>query len=571
MDRAIFSAGKNNDIHYAVIPENHPFFDQDVANPSLVSICGHVQVFSQYHIGAHTAAELASLTIREVEADGQPIWINHFRSKKPFLPKRSSYQMALRPLPSRSPSDICDEGALFSTDSVIRDYGSRKINARRSSRAGDEALMKASHLLSDAVYFVGNNIDDLLAQYTSWMSECTDRLADEQLAPFLRVILIDQEHGYDKDDLKSRFDVAKDAGARMDVHVFDSTQPISSLAAYDARCGMVRRQHLGQCWSSRALKTLLHASIEHFYGGAASFSFIDALVGGAVVESVDDGFWKDTFRAHGSDGSMPLLAAYIAHSIVGDSRYSSLLDNCISTAAERGASLIDHVIERRYQPWYLKLCSYEQDAEDKARIASTPNYEINSTLKYETKQRIKSYMLGPSPLESHIACLNDHRHKLQTQRLKYACVACFFNAWADLLPCGHGFCHRCSHSLIGRWRQSGVLRFDSCPVCLTYFSNTFCTPASPPTAGGRVLSLDGGGVKVVVLLKVLDQLGGMICPDAEISSFFDLVVGTSAGEWFACTLSLSCWTGAEDEENWLTGVRHRRTRRSCSERETMVG
>lgn len=537
MDKAIFSVGRNNDIHYAVIPENHPLFDRDIVHPSIISICGNIKLYNQPGSSIDVDAEVAGLTIREIEVDGRTLWLNRFRSEDALTSKGPRL---LRPLPSRPSSSIGNEEPLFYKNFPDRRYGSRKMTNRSSSHSGANALVKASHLLSDAVYFIGSDVETLAAQYRSWISECTDKLADEQVAPLVRVIIINKERRYGDGDLRSRFSAAGSAGARLDIHVFDSLQPISRLAAEDARCGMERRQRLGQCWTSHTLQALLQASIQAFHSGESSFSFIDAVAGSTVVESVDDGFWEDTFRSYNLAGSSSLLASYIAHHIVREDRYADLISTSSGTAAEGGPSWIDHIIERRYQPWTSRLHSYPQDLHG--------NEGSIARLCHETKRRMRSYMLGSSPLEGHVAYLNDHRQMLQTNRPKYACAACFFSAWADLLPCGHGFCHRCSHRLIGGWRQSGVLRFDSCPVCLTYFGYTFYASASPPTAGGRVLSLDGGGVKVIVLLRVLDQLEKIICPETGISSFFDLAVGTSAGKWRTHTTLLPCQRDVEGKK-----------------------
>lgn len=93
--------------------------------------------------------------------------------------------------------------------------------------------MKASHLLSDAVYFAGSVVDVLEAQYTAWMAECTDRLANEQLPPVTRVILIDRGHGCSYDDLRSQFDLPGNAGTKLEFHVVESLQSILALAVND--------------------------------------------------------------------------------------------------------------------------------------------------------------------------------------------------------------------------------------------------------------------------------------------------------------------------------------------------
>ena len=54
----------------------------------------------------------------------------------------------------------------------------------------------------------------------------------------------------------------------------------------------------------------------------------------------------------------------------------------------------------------------------------------------------------------------------------------------------------------------------------------------PPTARLRVLALDGGGIKGLVQLQILEHLLDKIGlrDTVHISSFFDLMVGSSIGD-----------------------------------------
>jgi predicted acylesterase/phospholipase RssA len=51
----------------------------------------------------------------------------------------------------------------------------------------------------------------------------------------------------------------------------------------------------------------------------------------------------------------------------------------------------------------------------------------------------------------------------------------------------------------------------------------------PPTAGTRILSLDGGGVRGIVELTILQQIERELGGGLYIQDFFDLIVGTSTG------------------------------------------
>ena len=69
-----------------------------------------------------------------------------------------------------------------------------------------------------------------------------------------------------------------------------------------------------------------------------------------------------------------------------------------------------------------------------------------------------------------------------------------------------------------------------CPVCLDVFPKPFQIRPQPPTAGGRVLSLDGGGVKGIIELEILQQLCDLVGGDLSVDNLFDMVVGTSIGK-----------------------------------------
>jgi hypothetical protein len=70
-----------------------------------------------------------------------------------------------------------------------------------------------------------------------------------------------------------------------------------------------------------------------------------------------------------------------------------------------------------------------------------------------------------------------------------------------------------------------------CPVCEQSVGFPCTRRFMPPTATLRVLALDGGGVKGLVQLHILEHLLDKIGlrEGVHISSFFDLMVGSSIG------------------------------------------
>jgi patatin-like phospholipase/acyl hydrolase len=60
-----------------------------------------------------------------------------------------------------------------------------------------------------------------------------------------------------------------------------------------------------------------------------------------------------------------------------------------------------------------------------------------------------------------------------------------------------------------------------------------------PGSDLRLLVLDGGGVRGLSALMILEQLMEAVDPDAPLKpcDYFDMIGGTSAGGWIVTTLS----------------------------------
>lgn len=78
----------------------------------------------------------------------------------------------------------------------------------------------------------------------------------------------------------------------------------------------------------------------------------------------------------------------------------------------------------------------------------------------------------------------------------------------------------------------------SCPLC----SSGWLTAAlKPPTAGVRILSIDGGGIRGVVPLEFLGILQNAVGPDCLVRDLFDLAFGTSSGGLIVLGLFHRLW------------------------------
>lgn len=113
------------------------------------------------------------------------------------------------------------------------------------------------------------------------------------------------------------------------------------------------------------------------------------------------------------------------------------------------------------------------------------------------------------------------------------CFTCLQSAPDHVLPCGHGYCPACvqdfGHKSIDF--EYGLV-MDHCILCQTQWHERHgqLIRLKPKCAGVRILTLDGGGVRGIIELALLDALERRIGLRLPIREFFDLIMGTSTGK-----------------------------------------
>lgn len=113
------------------------------------------------------------------------------------------------------------------------------------------------------------------------------------------------------------------------------------------------------------------------------------------------------------------------------------------------------------------------------------------------------------------------------------CIFCLACRPQHTLKCGHTMCEDCLRrfALPQAGRESSFL-VTTCMMCQT--RSQLRVQLKPLTAGVRVLSIDGGGVRGVVPLQFLCLLNSVLGTTDGLQDFFDLAFGTSAGMFKLC-------------------------------------
>lgn len=98
-----------------------------------------------------------------------------------------------------------------------------------------------------------------------------------------------------------------------------------------------------------------------------------------------------------------------------------------------------------------------------------------------------------------------------------------------MLSCEHAICEVCVRIFGDPLPENEFCYMvSSCVLCVQ--KGTLSTRLKPPTAGARILAIDGSGVRGVIPLEFLGLLQDLMGFDLHLQDFFKQAFGTSSGK-----------------------------------------
>ena len=139
--------------------------------------------------------------------------------------------------------------------------------------------------------------------------------------------------------------------------------------------------------------------------------------------------------------------------------------------------------------------------------------------------------------ENETASAEAHRRNLQKFQSFWrrmhsdsTCFVCLSRAPQYDLPCGHSVCERCVR-IFANWHHTDSCMFKicSCFLCGLEFPEILVKVKSA-TAGVRILLIDGGGVRGIFPLRILELLNDRVGLPYPIQENFNGAFGISSGK-----------------------------------------
>lgn len=167
-------------------------------------------------------------------------------------------------------------------------------------------------------------------------------------------------------------------------------------------------------------------------------------------------------------------------------------------------------------------------------LVLVPRTTLVALIQHHFRERSQPFRPGSTAC---LRLLEEFRLWLSQIKTFRLCLACMLRVPEYKIPCGHMLCEECYKDL-GRSQPKDphFYELDHCPICAE--ACVVSLRVKPVTAGFRVLSIDGGGIRAVIPIQFLRALEQAIGLDMPIQEHFDLGYGTSSG-MFAVRPSIS--------------------------------
>ncbi|EHK19930.1 uncharacterized protein TRIVIDRAFT_285, partial [Trichoderma virens Gv29-8] len=246
---------------------------------------------------------------------------------------------------------------------------------------------------------------------------------------------------------------------------------------------------------------------------------------------------QDTYKAPLSDAVSEFCDKWLRCSFKKDG------NSCVNTklSHEKGHQTRKGVIFARggYQSSFNYLESFDQWIADIQKVIESLEAKVNSAEKDEC-----SFIP-----RMHRSVMETFYYKVPSAsrfRSHLTCVCCIGKIPENILPCGHIICKACV-KCFGDCKGQGLVNLYRCPLHPT--TSNWHSPIQieykPEEAGVRVLCLDGYIVTLFLALVILREIEMELGDHLPIQSFFDLIVGTSAGGILALGLGVKNWPVSE--------------------------
>ncbi|ERF68658.1 hypothetical protein EPUS_05719 [Endocarpon pusillum Z07020] len=285
----------------------------------------------------------------------------------------------------------------------------------------------------------------------------------------------------------------------------------------------LRQKHMA-AFSASHLKEFFVASVQHL--AATVDTTLDFITTSRVGNEIsgDLSYHLYTFLVLGTTYKIPYdqLASYISSALLMD-------------AFPPGMHFFD--IDQLFHQLYRNHCF---DAFLKVgRSDSFAKYQCDQVQRHIAvlAEELQKGSIRSSHL--HIANIsNKHRH-FSSLKSNVSCLYCLRRKPEHVLSCDHSVCEKCVR-IFGIGVSGSEQRFMLTGCILCQNLGSLSVSLKPPTAGVRIMSIDGGGTRGVLPLQHMLLLQEAV-GDCPLNDLFDLAVGTSSGGFIVLGLFSLGW------------------------------
>jgi len=403
------------------------------------------------------------------------------------------------------------------------------------SSAEEEVFsQKADHLMTDAVFFISRTVSEASQWYSWWLRRCDTRVTVGQLRPTAHVHCVASRVSMEqfKDAFSRRLGAEVIENNQLGLQAFrhltmcagTSVAPLIDIKSV-ARTAPGTRRSFNIAWSTNQARKIREAYMEHLRAGKHTIFRVKPALSWSR-------FHRDKKRS-----IMHLLFASNQHRL-SDPDFAQVLTSYLGLN-DKIAAVSGQGFRSGNQSRWRRPKAIDREAHQYLRqtlqVMMSPMDSLTGSVGKKlisdvvqgllSWERVTNASAGTraSFQDRHISNLAKYSSFLRTQEYGAMCLVCLTRPWQLPLQCGcHGTCYQCRNPLR---RSHGQM----CFVCDSP-DHKLRLSTEQGRGRGRVLALDGGGVRGHIQLEILALLEREIGLDLPLRYFFDLIVGTSIGE-----------------------------------------